>query len=133
VRDGTGGVFLGGAIAPGPQLCAEALAQGGARLLAVDPRPGARALGRTTPEALEAGVVVGFRGAARELVRAIGDASGLGAAPLVLTGGARGFLLDPPLFAGRDLVVVEDLVHLGLLDALLDHLGAGSASARRGP
>jgi type III pantothenate kinase len=120
------GVFRGGAIAPGPQLCAEALARRGARLVEIQPRPGARALGRSTPEALEAGVVVGFRGAARELVRAVGDESGLAGAPLVLTGGARGFLLEPPLFEGRALLVVEDLVHLGLLEALLEHLGAGS-------
>jgi type III pantothenate kinase len=127
------GVFRGGAIAPGPQLCAEALARRGARLVSIQPRPGARALGRSTPEALEAGVVVGFRGAARELVRAVGEDSGLAAAPLVLTGGARGFLLEPPLFERRALLVVEDLVHLGLLEALLEHLGADCPPGPWGP
>ena len=124
-------VFRGGAIAPGPQLLAETLAARGARLLRVWPRPGARALGRSTPEALEAGVVVGFRGAARELVRAVGEESGLGAAPLVLTGGARAFLLEPPLFGERRLVESEDLVHLGLLAAFADELRTSSAGRDR--
>jgi len=117
------GVFRGGAIAPGPELLAEVLAARGARLVRVQPRPGARALGKSTLEALESGAVIGFRGAARELVHAVGAESGLGAAPLAVTGGARAFLLEPPLFHDRQVVVVEDLVHLGLLAALLDHLG----------
>jgi len=110
--------FLGGAIAPGPALLARALAEGTARLPTIDPRPNRPALGRDTKEALEAGVGVGFRGAARELVERVGEESGLARAPVVLTGGARAFLLDPSAFEGRPLVVEADLVHLGLLRAL---------------
>ena len=110
--------FEGGAIAPGPALLAKALATGGARLPEVGARPGSRALGRDTAEALEAGVVVGFRGAARELVRGVGDESGVGARTLVLTGGARAFLLDPLLFDPADVHEIDELVHVGLHAAL---------------
>ena len=116
--DGRSGAFLGGAIAPGPRLQAEALARGAARLPRVEPRPGAAALGRGTAEAILAGVVVGFRGAARELVRRITVEAELPAdVPIVLTGGARAVLLEPEPFV-RDPLVREDLVHLGLLAVL---------------
>jgi type III pantothenate kinase len=115
--DGERPVFLGGAIAPGPRLLARALSSGTARLPEVDPRPLPRALGRDTREALEAGVALGFLGAARELAARIAAEAGLGAAPLVLTGGARAFLEAPSLFDGRTLRVEPELVHLGLLAA----------------
>lgn len=110
--------FLGGAIAPGPALLARALASGGARLFAVDTKPGARALGRDTEEALRAGVVVGFRGAVRELVLEVGREAGLENAPVVWTGGAAELLLSPSLFPARENRVEPDLVHHGLLAAL---------------
>ena len=112
--------FLGGAIAPGPELLARALARGGARLPLVEPRPGAPAppaLGRHTRAALEAGIAVGFAGAARELARRVAEEAGLGAEdPIFLTGGARGFLTVPGLFAAAPREV-QDLVHLGLCHA----------------
>ncbi len=117
------GVFRGGAIAPGPALLAGALAAGGARLPRVEPQPGARALGRDTLEALEAGVSVGFRGAARALLEGIEAelVGAAGAAPgelaVFVTGGARAFLLEPQPFVARELRVVSDLVHRGLLAA----------------
>ncbi len=110
--------FLGGAIAPGPALLARALADGTAHLPRIEPRAHPGALGRDTNEALQAGVGIGFRGAAKELVERVSEASGLLAATVVLTGGARSFLLDPPAFAGRRVVVEPDLVHLGLLAGL---------------
>ena len=113
VRDG---VFEGGAIAPGPSLLVRALAEGGAQLHAVHARPGAPALGRETAEALEAGVVVGLRGAARELVGELLAGAG-GGLPVLVTGGARGLLLEPtPCLPGPP-VVRPDLVHEGLLVA----------------
>jgi type III pantothenate kinase len=120
------GRFLGGAIAPGPRLLARALADGTARLGAVEPRAGARALGRDTREALEAGVAIGFRGTALELVRRVGEESGLGTRRLVLTGGSRELLCDPPLFTEHALEVCPDLVHLGLRAAGLDLLAASA-------
>ena len=109
--------FLGGAIAPGPRLLARALSSGTARLFEVEPVPGARALGRDTREALAAGVAVGFAGAARELVLRVGAEAGLERAPVVLTGGARAFLLQPSIFAARTVRTEPELVHLGLFSA----------------
>jgi len=110
------GRFIGGAIAPGPALLARALGAGGARLPSVAPRPGAPALGRVTEAAIEGGVAVGFRGAAAALVEAVAAEGGHPDAPVVLGGGARGFLLDPP-FTPRRLTVVPSLVLRGLLAA----------------
>jgi type III pantothenate kinase len=112
--------FLGGAIAPGPRLLARALAGGTARLEEIDPRPRPRALGRDTHEALEAGVALGFAGAARELVQRIAAEAGLGEAPLLLTGGARAFLEEPGLFGAHPARSEPELVHLGLLAASAD-------------
>ncbi len=113
--------FLGGAIAPGPQLLAAALAQGTARLPHVDVSSVGHALGRDTREAIAAGVMHGFRGAARELVRAVASECSLESAPIVVTGGARISLLTPPLFDVEPLADA-DLVHSGLRHAALDLL-----------
>lgn len=123
-------VFLGGAIAPGPALAAAGLASGTANLPFVEPRPGARALGTVTEEAILAGVVVGFRGAAAELVRELARETGLEEAPIVLTGGAREFLLVPGPFTSRPIEVVPELVHRGLLAALLAGLARPDVAGR---
>jgi type III pantothenate kinase len=111
--------FLGGAIAPGPHLAAAALAAGTARLPRIEPRAGARALGTVTEEAIQAGIVVGFRGAAERLVEELAEEVRFADAPVVLTGGAREFLLVPRPFSARPLEVVPELVQRGLLEALL--------------
>lgn len=116
-----GASFLGGAIAPGPALLARALATGAARLPEVAPRPGAHALGRVTEEALEAGIVVGFRGAAARLVEELAREAELPEAPVVLTGGASAFLLEPAPFTPRALRHEPDLLQLGLRAALEAH------------
>jgi type III pantothenate kinase len=117
--EGARAAFSGGAIAPGPKLLAEALARGTARLKLIEPRPGVEALGRDTEAALQSGVVVGFRGAARELVERISAETKLERAPIVLTGGASIFLSNPPAFGARLVHVVPDLVHRGLIAAAL--------------
>jgi type III pantothenate kinase len=115
--------FLGGAIAPGPELLARSLRDGAARLPAIEPAPGVPALGRDTRAALRAGVAVGFAGAARELARRVAAEADLAPdAPLFLTGGARRFLAAPGLFgvAPRE---EQDLVHKGLERAARDAAG----------
>ncbi|MFT6715127.1 MAG: type III pantothenate kinase [Planctomycetota bacterium] len=115
------GVFLGGAIAPGPRLLAEALERGGAQLFATQPKPGAPALGRDSRGALEAGVVVGFRGAARALVHEQLADPVLAETPnarVFVTGGARAFLLQPTPFVELEITEAPDLVHRGLLAAM---------------
>ncbi len=114
----TPGWFHGGAIAPGPALLAEALARGGARLPAIEPQPGAAALGKDTASALAAGVTVGFEGAARHLVERIAEESGHPHAPIVLTGGARGFIERALGWLDRERIVDEHLVQRGLFAAM---------------
>ncbi|MDF1797566.1 MAG: type III pantothenate kinase [Planctomycetota bacterium] len=109
------GTFEGGAIAPGPALLVRALAEGGAQLHAVEPRPGVPAIGRETRAALEAGVVVGLRGAARELVLRQLAELGLPDLPVVVTGGARSLLLEPTTCLPGEVHERPDLVHEGLL------------------
>lgn len=85
--------FLGGAIAMGPGSLAAAMAARGARLPEFTVDPDAPALGRSTVEALQSGVAVGFRGAVRELTQEVSaDAFGsLDGVAVYLTGGARSF------------------------------------------
>jgi len=112
--------FEGGAIAPGPELLARALARGAARLPAVALGVDAPPLGRNTRDAIASGVLHGFRGAARELAARIEAQAQLGELPVVLTGGAAPLLLTPGLFAGRQVRHEPELVHLGLLHAAWD-------------
>jgi len=50
------GVFLGGAIAPGPRAGIDRLSQRSSKLPSIEIRPPAKVIGRTTVEALESGV-----------------------------------------------------------------------------
>ena len=111
------GVFLGGAIAAGPALLARALGSGAARLFEVEPDPATPALGRDTREALSAGIVHGLRGAATHLAALVAREAGIEGARVVVTGGARRFLLEPAPIVPAPLVVPH-LVHHGLLLAL---------------
>jgi len=132
LRDGDppAGVFLGGAIAPGPRLLVEALARGGARLFAVDGL-GAEvpALAQDSAAALRAGVVHGFLGAARALVERVGAEAGLGAAPIWLSGGAAPLVRDALIATfGARLREAPALVLEGLAQASKDApTGSGEA------
>ncbi len=117
LEQGAAPAFLGGAIAPGPALLARSLASGTARLQPIELRPGCPALGRDTREAIEAGVVVGFEGAAARLIDQVGKESGI-RGPIVLTGGAAIFLTRVLGECGARVLHVPDLVHHGLLAAL---------------
>ncbi|NDC54121.1 MAG: type III pantothenate kinase [Planctomycetia bacterium] len=89
VADGT---FTGGAILPGPALMARALADGTSKLpeVAALGRGEAPAMpGRSTHEAIAAGIGFGTQGAIARLV-AEGQAALGGTADVILTGGWRG-------------------------------------------
>jgi len=116
--DGGRGVFLGGAIAPGPELLARSLGGGTSDLYEVRAVVDAPALGRSTLEALTAGISVGFQGAARELVARVASEANLGDAPVWLTGGAASLLDVPGLFDRREVRLRAQLVHRGLLAAV---------------
>ncbi|MCP3916940.1 MAG: type III pantothenate kinase [bacterium] len=113
-----GGRFLGGAIAPGPDLLADVLAARGARLARVPAQPRVAALGRHTRAALAAGIGVGFEGAALHLVRRIADEAGLASPRLWLTGGRAEFLAHLEWSGVEGPARHEPLlVHLGLAAA----------------
>lgn len=80
------GIFLGGAILPGPHTAARALAEHTAALPNIQLRRPERHIGRNTEEAILSGVVYGTVGALRELTERY--ATEMGRWPqLVLTGG----------------------------------------------
>ncbi len=63
------GDYLGGAIAPGIGLAADALAQKAALLRRVDLRPPKHAVGKNTTAAMQSGILLGFTGLIDEMIR----------------------------------------------------------------
>jgi type III pantothenate kinase len=110
------GVFLGGAILPGPALMARALADGTSRLPELDAVDGAALPampGRSTADAITAGIGLGFRGAIVRLVDAARAALGPEAgrdADCILTGGFAACLASELPAA----IHVPDLVLAGI-------------------
>jgi type III pantothenate kinase len=80
------GRFVGGAIAPGIVVGAEALFARAARLARVDLAPPAAAIGRDTTAALRAGIVYGYAGLVDGILGHIASEME-GAPPVVATGG----------------------------------------------
>jgi type III pantothenate kinase len=80
------GDYLGGAIAPGLGISADALVRRTARLPKVELVPPARAIGRSTVEAMQSGLVVGYVGLIKEVVSRIREEMG-GDPKVVATGG----------------------------------------------
>ena len=113
------GSFLGGAILPGPALMTKALAEGTSRLpeVAALERGSVPAMpGRSTQEAIAAGIGWGMRGAITRLVeearRFLGPGS---AADVLLTGGWRAAVRE----AVPDAREIPDLVLAGIALAAL--------------
>jgi type III pantothenate kinase len=86
-----GGSYLGGAIMPGVATSAEELFRRAARIPKVELRPPTRALGRTTEEALRAGVLWGAAGAVDALVRRLALEI-RGTPHVIATGGLAGVI-----------------------------------------
>jgi type III pantothenate kinase len=82
------GDYLGGAIAPGLAISAEALFQYASRLHEVDLIRPARAIGKNTAECLQEGIVVGYAGLVERLVR--DTRAELGPCTVIATGGLAG-------------------------------------------
>ena len=87
------GEYLGGAIAPGVGTSAEELFRRAARLPRVELRKPARALGRTTEESLQAGVLWGAAGQVDALVRRL--AIEMRGTPHVIATGGLASLVAP--------------------------------------
>jgi len=88
---GPTGEYLGGVIAPGLGISAEALFRRAARLHRVGIRRPARVVGRNTEHSLQAGLFFGYAGLVEGLVRRIRRELGL-EIPVVATGGLAGTL-----------------------------------------
>ncbi|MDQ1745985.1 MAG: type pantothenate kinase [Frankiaceae bacterium] len=87
------GEFLGGPLAPGIEISIDALATRAARLLNVELVRPRSVIGKSTVEALQAGIIYGFAGQIDGLVRRI--AAELDADPVVVaTGGLASLVLD---------------------------------------
>jgi type III pantothenate kinase len=112
------GVFLGGAILPGPDLMARALADGTAQLPPVGLPDDAPPVGRSTEEAIAAGVLIGAAGAVAALVAQMRRTVGPGAPVLVTGGGAARIVAHLPADCRR---IVPDLVLEGLVAAYREH------------
>jgi type III pantothenate kinase len=82
----TEGAYVGGAIAPGIGISAEALFQRGARLARVELMAPDRVIGRTTEEHLQSGIFFGAVGQIDEIVRRIRAEMG-GTPRVIATGG----------------------------------------------
>jgi type III pantothenate kinase len=80
------GVFIGGAIAPGPHFLTQALAEGTARLPHVTPAIEPWSIGKNTEQAIRAGVGQGFVGMVKGLIENTREVIGADA-EVVLTGG----------------------------------------------
>jgi type III pantothenate kinase len=87
------GAYLGGAIAPGVASSAEELFRRAARLPKVELRRPARALGRTTEESLQAGVLWGAAGQVDALVRRL--ALEMKGTPMVIATGGLAATVAP--------------------------------------
>lgn len=85
-RPGHPPVYLGGAIMPGIEMAAEALVRGTARLPRVSLTEPSRAIGRTTAESIQSGLMHGYLGAIHTLVERSREEIGM-ACPVVATGG----------------------------------------------
>ena len=106
------GRFLGGAILPGPELLARALAEGTSRLPAVadlDRGLPPAMPGRSTQAAIAAGIGFGMRGAVARLVAEATRAVD-GDPEIFLTGGSRGIVRD----ALPGAIEIPDLVLHGI-------------------
>ena len=99
---GPGGEYLGGVIAPGVGVSADALFEKAARLTRVDVQPPQRVVGRNTEECVQSGLFYGYVALVEGLVRRI-RAELEHEAPVVATGGlATVFEPELDFLAGVD-------------------------------
>ncbi len=104
------GTYLGGAIAPGITMAAEALFQRTAQLPRVALTAPTHAIGRTTTESIQSGLVFGYVGLVKELVGRF--RAELGASTKVVATGGLAGLIAPLTGVVRE--VNLDLTLLGL-------------------
>jgi type III pantothenate kinase len=108
------GEFLGGALAPGVEISADALAARAAQLVKVELTRPPRAVGKNTVEALQSGILYGFAGQVDGIVGRIAAEVGELRA-VVATGGLA------PLIVGECRTVTHHEPHLTLIGLRLVH------------
>jgi type III pantothenate kinase len=106
-RDGD---YVGGAIAPGVGISAEALASRAARLHRIELTFPSTAIGRSTDEAMRAGILFGYVGMVEGLTARIQNELG-GGARVIATGGLAGIIASQTKVIE---IVNEDLTLEGL-------------------
>lgn len=116
------GDYLGGVIAPGPAISAEALYRRTAKLPFVRLETPSRVLGRNTRECMQSGLYHGYRGLVREIVGKLRKKMG-SRVVVVATGGQARWVLK-----GVSVVrhFVPDLTLIGLLGVWQDVRGCQS-------
>ena len=103
-------VYMGGAIMPGIELAAEALARGTAKLPPINLDEPAEVIGRTTIESIRSGLVHGYLGAVRALVDRFKEEIGEDV-KVIATGGAAERFRDHLTFVEA---IEPDLTLFGL-------------------
>ncbi len=121
------GAFDGGIIAPGLALGATALSRAAARLPVIELRAPERAIGRSTREAMQSGVVLGEVARVDGLLDRVFSELGQ-AAPVVLTGDHAGQL---SALLAHEVRVDETLTLRGLHQLFLSNAGRGGQRQRR--
>lgn len=124
---GADGAFLGGAILPGIELGAQALARGTAQLPRIDATDLPAAIGTDTPAAIASGLVFGHVGAVRELVGRMKAQIGVRATVVVTGGLSRASWANAWTAAGDGLPRIADVVDPDLTLRGLGRLGASLA------
>lgn len=104
------GEYLGGVIAPGPVISAEALYQKTAKLPMVLLEKPAKILGQNTLESIQSGLYHGYRGLVKEIVKQLQKNLG-GKVSVLTTGGQAHWILKGTHLLEKN---VPLLTHLGL-------------------
>lgn len=86
------GIYVGGAILPGVQVSTQALVGRTAKLPQIEFKKPERAVGRSTVESLQSGIVLGYGGAIDSLAKRIQEE--IGASTVIATGGLSGLFMD---------------------------------------
>lgn len=108
------GRYLGGPIAPGPELLRRAIHAGTAQLPLVELNMPGRLTGAGTEQAIQAGIMAGFIDSVDGMLERLVAAT-VGPTDIILTGGWAGWL-KPRLT--HDVVVEPDLVVLGVRELM---------------
>jgi type III pantothenate kinase len=87
------GEYLGGVLVPGVEISLDALTERGAKLPKIDLAPPRSVIGKSTVDAIRAGVVLGYAAAVDGIIRRIRDEMGEPDTATIATGGLAGHIV----------------------------------------